>query len=46
MTLPPVAQADVGGDAGVAHTTVVPGGTGRRDEHGRYIYEDVWRHLR
>lgn len=38
-------SADVGGDANVAHTTVVPGGTARRDEYGRYIYEDVWRYM-
>ena len=40
-----ISTADVGGDAGVAHTTVVPGGSSGKDEKGGYIYEDAWRYL-
>lgn len=40
-----ISSADVGGDANVAHTTVVPGRSARKDSYGRYIYEDVWRYM-
>ena len=40
-----ISSADVGGDANVAHTTVVPGRTAIKDENGRYIFEDVWRYM-
>lgn len=40
-----ISSADVAGDANVAHTTVVPGSSARKDSYGRYIYEDVWRYM-
>lgn len=40
-----ISSANVGGDANVAHTTVVPGVSGQKDEYARYIFEDVWRYM-
>ena len=40
-----ISSADVGGDANMAHTTVVPGRSAQKDEYGRYIFEPVWRYM-
>jgi hypothetical protein len=40
-----ISDADVGGSAEVAHTTVVPGKSSVRDAAGNFKYEAVWRYL-
>lgn len=37
--------AEVHGDHGRAHSSVVPGGAAIKDSAGRYLHEDVWRYL-
>ena len=40
-----VSAADVGGDAGRAHSAVTPGKASPRDADGRLLYEPVWEYL-
>jgi hypothetical protein len=41
-----ITDFDVNGDAGAAHSSVVPGGRSFRDpKTGAYMHEDVWRYL-
>jgi hypothetical protein len=40
-----VTKADVGDDAGKAHTCVMPGGSAVKDASGKYIHEAVWLYL-
>ena len=40
-----ITKADVGGDAGRAHTCVMPGGSAVKDASGKYIHEAVWLYL-
>ncbi len=51
-TLPPygntrrlISSADVGGDAGRAHSAVTPGRASPRDADGALLYEPVWEYL-
>lgn len=37
--------ANVKGDAGRAHSSVVPGGGSVKDAEGHFVHEDVWRYL-
>ena len=41
-----ITDFDVGGDAGRAHSSVVPGSRANKDQKtGKYLHEDVWRYL-
>ena len=40
-----VTDADVKGDAGRAHSSVVPGGAAVKNAQGDFIHEDVWHYL-
>ena len=40
-----VSAADVGGDAGRAHSAVTPGRASPRDAEGHLLYEPVWEYL-
>jgi hypothetical protein len=40
-----ITDADVGGDAKRAHSSVVPGGAAAKDAQGKYLHEGVWRYL-
>jgi hypothetical protein len=40
-----ISAADVGGDAGRAHSAVTPGRSSPRDGEGSLLYEPVWRYL-
>ena len=40
-----ITDFDVNGDAGRAHSSVVPGSRARKDSQGKYMHEDVWRYL-
>lgn len=40
-----VSAADVGGDAGRAHSAVTPGRASPRDAEGNLLYEPVWEYL-
>lgn len=40
-----ITHADVRGNAGRAHSSVVPGGAAVRNAAGQFIHEDVWRYL-
>lgn len=40
-----ITQADVKGNTGRAHSSVVPGGAAVKDRAGKFIHEDVWRYL-
>lgn len=40
-----ITDADVGGDAKRAHSSVVPGRASPKDASGRFLHEDVWRYM-
>lgn len=40
-----ITDADVGGDANRAHSSVTPGNAAVKDASGKFIHEDVWRYL-
>jgi hypothetical protein len=40
-----ITDADVKGNAGRAHSSVVPGGAAVKDASGKFIHEAVWRYL-
>ena len=40
-----ITDADVGGNAERAHSSVVPGKQAPKDASGKYLHEDVWRYL-
>ena len=40
-----ISAADVGGDAGRAHSSVTPGRASPQDADGNLLYEPVWRYL-
>ena len=40
-----ISAADVGGDAGRAHSSVTPGRSSPHDADGNLLYEPVWRYL-
>lgn len=40
-----VTAADVGGDAGRAHSSVTPGGASPKDADGKLLFDPVWRYL-
>jgi hypothetical protein len=40
-----ISAADVGGDAGRAHSAVTPGRSSPTDGEGNLLYEPVWRYL-
>ena len=40
-----VSSADVGNNAGRAHSASTPGGASPKDKDGIYLYEDVWKYL-
>ena len=40
-----ITDADVGGNANRAHSSVVPGGAAVKDASGKFIHEAVWRYL-
>jgi hypothetical protein len=40
-----ITDADVGDNAGRAHSSVVPGGAAVKDATGKFIHEEVWRYL-
>ncbi len=40
-----ITEADVGGNTGRAHSSVVPGGAAVKDSNGKFIHEEVWRYL-
>jgi len=40
-----VTKADVGNDAGRAHSSVMPGGAAVKDAAGKYVHEPVWLYL-
>jgi hypothetical protein len=41
-----ITDFDVNGDAGRAHSSVVPGRSANKDKKtGKYLHEDVWRYL-
>ncbi|MCC9602733.1 DUF4886 domain-containing protein [Stieleria sp. JC731] len=40
-----ITDADVGGDAGRAHSSVTPGGSSPKDDQGDLIFDPVWKYL-
>ena len=40
-----VSTFDVGGNTSRAHVAVVPGGSARRDDSGKYLHEAAWKYL-
>jgi hypothetical protein len=40
-----ITDADVGGDAKRAHSSVEPGKSAPKDAQGKYLHEEVWRYL-
>jgi gluconolactonase len=40
-----ITNCDVGGDAGRAHSGVIPGGAACKDATGSFVHEPVWRYL-
>ncbi|QDT04120.1 hypothetical protein K227x_25080 [Rubripirellula lacrimiformis] len=40
-----ISAADVGGDAGKAHSSVVPGRASPKNKKGEFLFEPVWRYL-
>ena len=40
-----ITSCDVGGNAGRAHSGVIPGGTACKDSAGAFVHEPVWRYL-
>jgi hypothetical protein len=40
-----ITHADVKGDAGRAHSSVIPGGASAKDADGKFLHEAVWRYL-
>ncbi len=40
-----ITDCDVGGDAGRAHSGVIPGGAACKDATGKFVHEPVWRYL-
>lgn len=40
-----ITDADVKGDHGRAHNSVIPGGAAVKDAGGKFIHEEVWRYL-
>lgn len=40
-----ITDFDVKGDAGRAHSSVVPGSRARQDKTGAFLHEDVWRYM-
>ena len=40
-----VSTFDVNGNTGRAHVAVVPGGSARRDDAGKYLHEAAWKYL-
>lgn len=40
-----ISTADVGNNAGRAHSASTPGGASPKGKNGEYLYEDVWKYL-